>query len=816
MVNHIWRYTVKAILRNRFIVLAVILGITVFLGYKAQQIDILYEYTQLLPDDHPVSIDYKNFKKLFGQDGAVLVAGCDDPKLFDKDRFGDLYDLSQDIKKIQGIQEVVSPARIYRILKNDSLQRFDFQPVLTHRPSTQQEADSLGKIISELPFYDNIIFSKENKSYVIAITFQKKELTSVKRIAIVDSIKAKVDHYAKKYSIPVHYSGLPYIRSVVSMKIKDEVVRFLALGLIITSLILLIFFRSFTAVFFSLIVVCVSVIWSFGSIVLLGYKITVLSGLIPPLIIIIGVPNCIMLLNKYQFEYSRHQNKALALTRMIEHVGVSLFFANVTTSIGFAVFMLINTQILFEFGLVASLNIMATYLLSIHFIPVVFSFLPPPSVKHTRHLEGKRLNFILNTIDHWVHHYRRRIYAVVAIVFGIAVFGITKIRTIGYMVDDLPKDDPVYLDMKYFEKHFHGVMPFEISIDTRREGAALSDNTLRKINRLQKLLGTYKEFSRPVSVVEAVKFSNQAFHDGKPKHYILPNSLDLGKIAEYGSDAKSKQSYFKSFLDSTRRYTRVSAQMADVGSVRMDKLVKELKPRVDSIFNYDLENKAWVSDSARYEVVLTGNSLMFLKGNDFLAGNLVESVGIAIILIALVMMLLFASPIMIIISNIPSLIPLLFTAGLMGFFAIPLKPSTILIFSIAFGIASDGTLYFLTKYKQELRKHQWSISKTVSFTLKETGVSMIYIAVILASGFSLFATSGFGGTRALGILIPVTLLIAYCSNLVLLPSFLLSLEKRITKKAFMAEPLIEMYDEEEDIALDNLQIQEKEDARKDE
>jgi predicted RND superfamily exporter protein len=278
--------------------------------------------------------------------------------------------------------------------------------------------------------------------------------------------------------------------------------------------------------------------------------------------------------------------------------------------------------------------------------------------------------------------------------------------------------------------------------------------------------------------------------------------MELQKIADFaGEDSKDKQGQFAAFIDSTKRFTRVSIQIKDVGSIKMKKLVDEIKPRVDSIFNFDYNANEWVTTDKSYKVDLTGNSFIFLKGNQFLVQNLLESVLLAIILIAIVMYTLFMSPRMILISVIPSLVPLVITAGLMGFCSIYLKPSTILIFSIAFGIASDGTLYFLTKYRQELKGNKISISKAVSLTIKETGVSMVYTAIILFFGFGIFAASSFGGTAALGILISGTLLIAYCSNLILLPCFLLTLEKRLTNKEFLQTPLIEMNEEEDENVL---------------
>jgi predicted RND superfamily exporter protein len=339
------------------------------------------------------------------------------------------------------------------------------------------------------------------------------------------------------------------------------------------------------------------------------------------------------------------------------------------------------------------------------------------------------------------------------------------------------------------------VLPFEIVIDTKKTNGALALPTLYKINRLQKMISQYKEFSEPVSVAELIKFSYQGLNDNNPKYYIIPNIEELARLKNYSSEAKENQRMFRSIIDSTKQSTRITFQVADVGSISMKKLIAEIKPRIDSIF-----------DPKEYAVITTGNSNIFLKNNDYLLVNLKESVLLAILLIGSVMFLLFMSFRMVVISLVPSLVPLLITAAIMGYAGIALKPSTILIFSIAFGIASDGTMYFLTKYRQELKKHGGSISKTVSLTINETGVSMIYTAVILFSGFFIFSASSFGGTSALGILISVTLLIAMCSNLIFLPTLLLSLEKRMTTKAFLQEPLIQIYDEDEDVELEDLMI----------
>jgi uncharacterized protein len=801
-----WAALAKIILRNRFILLAAIILLTVFMGYKASKVSIAYSWTQVLPSDDSANIEYENFKKQFGQDGTVMVVGMQTDGLFSNvSEFNDWSDLTHAVKNSSGIQDVVSAASIYKLVKNDSLNKFQFLPLLQRKPVNQHELDSVKKVVYSLPFYDGFILNKKTGATLMAITFNEKAVNSPRRVAIVDSLRNKIDAFSKKYNVDMHYSGMPYIRTVISRKIMNEMKLFLVLAALITGIILSLFFRSLFPVIFPLIIVMMGVVWALASLTLFGFQVTVLTVIIPPLIIVIGVPNSILLLNKYHTEYSKHQNKMRALSTTIRKIGVSLFLANVTTAIGFAVFCFTHSQVLFEFGLIASLNVMSTYIISLILIPIIFSLLPSPKVKHMRHLERKNTVSILSWVDRHTQQNRKTIYVIAAILVIISAYGITRIEAIGYVVDDLPKSDPVYADMRYFESRFGGVLPFEVKIDTRKPNGVFANEgkTLYKLERLEKLLRQYPIFSHPLSVLEGIKYANQAYHDGESKYFILPTLNDLQSISQFAQEAKQKQSLFKSFIDSTKQFTRVDIQMADIGSIKMKQVLAELVPRADSIFNYSAATKSWAPDSSRYKVSFTGSCLIFLRGNDFLVSNLIESVILAVVLIALIMFLLFMSPRMVIIATLPSLIPLMITLGLMGFFNIHLKPSTILIFSIAFGISSDGTMYFLTKYKQELKRlPKMTISEVVSLAIRETGVSMIYTAIILSFGFMIFAFSGFGGTKALGILISVTLLLAYCSNLILLPSFMLAMEQRQLKKSLSEEGLIELDDnddEEDDI-----------------
>ena len=791
-----WKYLVRIILRNRFANLIIIALITAFMAYQAMHVQLSYTMAKMLPSTDSTSIIYDEFKNKFGEDGSVLFVGIQDKNLYELDKFNDWYNLTYEIKNIDVVEEVLSIAKLYHLVKNDSLKKFDFNIVIPSTPQTQQELDSLKNIIESLQFYEGLLYNNKTDVTLMAITLDKEKLNTKSRVTLIDDIRNTVEKFGEKHKIKVHYSGLPYIRTITSKMVEDELLFFVYMALIITAIILFIFFRSFKAVIFPILIVIISVIWGLGTISLLGYKITILTGIIPPLLIVIGVENCIFLLNKYHDEFRTHGNKVKSLSRIVHRIGSANFLTNATTAVGFAAFIVTGNKILVEFGIVASINIIFVYFLSLFLIPIFFSYLPPPKKRSTKHLENKLVNKILEKIVYIVLHHRNIVFFSAMIVIAVGIFGVTKLKTTGNIVDDIPHDHPLYVDLLFFEDNFKGVMPLEISIDTKKRKGVMKLSTIKKIDRLQKLLAEYPELSKPVSIAEVVKFSKQAFFNGNPKMYNLPNNQEKNFIMKYVPKMESsKKTILNSFIDTNLRTTRISVQMANIGTKDIKRITDELRPRIDSIF-----------PPSKYDVKITGTSVVFLKGTNYLVKNLTTSLLLALIVISLLMALLFTSIRMVGISLIPNLIPQLMTAGMMGYFAISIKPSTILIFSVALGISVDNAIHFLSRYRQQLKLNNWKIKESVVLALKETGYSMIYSSVILFFGFAIFTFSSFGGTEAMGYLVAFTLLIALFSNLFILPSLLLSLDRRITTKSFK-EPLLEIFDEEEDIELNDLEIE---------
>jgi uncharacterized protein len=743
-------------------------------------ITLSYELPKILPNTDPHFVQYESFKKKYGEDGNVMIIALKSEKMFTLPFFQKWYDLNQNIKKKQGVKNVLSLANLTTLKRNDIEKKFDIVSLLPSRPTAQVDIDSLKSKLNNLPFYDQFIYNGD--AHLMAITFDQSVINSKERMTLTNDIQKTALEFSKNATVDLHFSGMPFIRTNFMAKVRDELVLFMGLAFLVTTLILFLFFRSFSTVFYAISVVLIGVIWSIGFMALFDYQISALTGLIPPLIIIIGIPNTIFLINKYQEEYVKTADKMKALTITIEKIGKTTFLANVTTCIGFFVFYFTNSPLLSEFGLVAAICVMATWIISLILIPTIFSMVAVPNSKNMRHLDNKNISKILTWVQHIVATKRTNTYWFVGLLVIVSLVGMYKIRAIGYVVDDLPKKDRIYADLKFVETNFKGIVPIEVNVDTKVANGIFDPEVLNKIKTLQKEFAKYPEFTKPISIVEGLKFIYQAYRGGDPKYYVLPPALELQNLAAYVADKKGSTNMLAAFMDKDKKMTRISFQSADVGTVRTEELFNKIQPKIDSIFNFDKETNAWKSKADRVEANLTGNGIVFTKGNNYLLKNLRESSLLAIFLVCLVMATQFFNVRTILISTLPSIIPLLITAGIMGYFAIPLKPSTILIFSISFGIASDGTIYFLTRYKEELQRGH-SIAVAVSETIKYTGLSMLYTAFILFFGFGIFIASGFKGTFFLGLLISITLLIGMIANLILLPCFLLTLDNRAQAKS---------------------------------
>ncbi len=772
-----WFSLAKFILRYKYILLSILVIATVWIGFYAAKIQIGYDFAKAIPVDNPKYEQYLSFKKKFGDDGNTMVIGFASDSFYSPRIFNAWSETENSVKKVPGVTGVLSIPSSANLVKADSSDQLKFEKIF-HPPYAAQDSLQTDKsTFLNLPFYRGLLYNANTHATLMAVRLNSDSANSKARTRLINNIEQEAKQFKSTTGLQVHLSGLPFIRTVVSDKIQKEMYWFLIGSILLSAITLLLFFRSFGAMLMSLLVVSMGVIWSMGTMVLLDYKITLLTALIPPLIVVIGIPNCIYFLNKYHTAFREQGDKNKALEVMIGRMGVVTLFCNIAAAIGFAVFALTESALLKEFGIVSGINIMMLFVISLIFIPAVLSFLPPPKQHQTRYLDNRIIEGFLGWIEKITFHHSKAILIVTALVLAVAIAGITRLKSEGYIVDDLPKSDKIYTDLKWFEKNFDGIMPLEIVIDTKRKnGLFRSLRPIEDMDAFQQYIATRPETSKPLSFVNGLKFAKQAYYDGDSVNYTTPTEFDMPLLGKYLKQNPNDSSQttssplnqmLSSFIDKDKEQARISVNMKDIGSARLPVLLHEFDSVANTIF-----------DTSRYKITFTGTSVTFLEGTGFIINGLKDSIFWAFVLIALTMLYLFKSFRILFCSLIPNVVPLIITAGIMGWAGIALKPSTVLIFSVALGIVIDVTIRFLVNYKQELPAFNYSVEDTLRQTIRHTGISIIYTSLVLIAGFVIFVISHFGGTRALGWLTSLTLLTGTLTNLLLLPVLLKYLAKR--------------------------------------
>ena len=898
-----WQGIANFILRNRFLLIGAITLVTVLFGYSAlTNLKLDNKYGIVLPKDSPTTTNYNKFKELFGEDGNVLVLAIQTDSLYTESRFKKWKQLGDSILKFQGVESVTSEATLITLKNDKEKKEFVFERVF-EEDDTLFKKKSIEVIKDEVrnnPFYRGLLYSDSGDVSVMMIGISESTLADQKKSKIVLKIEDLARSYEDAFG-QVHFAGLPHLRVVIATRIQNEMFLFIVASMLVTGILLYLFFRSFRVVGICLTVVAIAVVWALGSIGAMGFDLTILMALIPPLMIVIGIPNCVFLMTKFHQEVKEHGNKVKALSRVIQKIGTATLLTNFTTAIGFMTFAFTNSTKLMEFGIAASINIMLVFIISICVLPIFASFSKRPKLRHLKHLDRKVATGMLDFIVYNTANRRPYIYIGTVVLIVVSFIGLYKMEATGNLTGDLPKDDQISKDVRFLEKHFGGSIPFEMMIhyndkdlfNFKEMNSRKINSTLGKLARIDAIQDTLKKdalFSKSISIVDFIKALNMAYYSNDTSKY----RLRIKQVGMAKTSARRQKEYFKKLfqgdiynggfsikevLDTNSQHIRVRCQMKDLGSYDVAQKVAHLKTTVNRILNpnkdaletyyamisrpkdeadssgvdyadsifllepnikrniieklsendivlsnkfyEDKENLYAFMDSVGFhqtlynsiqneyfDVTFTGTSVVASEGTKYLVKNLVTSLIFAIICIGILMAILFRSWRMVVISMVPNIIPLLFTGGIMGWFGIPLKPSTLLVFSIAFGISVDDTIHYLAKYRQELKNNEWDLKTCVNNATREAGLGMFYTSIVLFSGFSVFMFSQFGGTQALGMLVSITLLVAMLTNLMVLPSLLLSLDRLITTKSFK-EPYFEAYDDEDEVEWNELALEQE-------
>ena len=600
-----WNSVARLILRNRIIIILLILATTVFFASQWKNMRFSFTEANLLPDDHEVNQEYNAFLEKFGEEGNLIVMGIKDSSLFTEKNYQAWKALNDSLQKFPEVDYAISIGNLKKLEKFEDPKRFQMVPFITEaNPDSLELANYENELFTKLPFYENLVYSAHSNTIQSALYLNKAIVNSkARKDFVIDNLDPMIKNFESQTGIDVRVSGMPYIRTLNSQNIIDEIGLFIVAALGVTSLIFFFFFRSVRATVISMVTVCIGVMWAFGTIGLLHYEITVLTALIPPLIIVIGIPNCIFLINKYQQEIQKHGNQAKSLQRVIAKVGNATLMTNITTASGFATFILTESKLLKEFGIVASINIVAIFILSLLIIPVIYSYMKIPKSKHLKHLNRQWIGSFVGWMEKMVRNHRIAVYFTAVGLLAVSIIGIYNIRISGSLLEDMPQQADFFKDVKFFEEEFDGIMPLEIVVDTKRPRGVLKSSTLKKLEQLEDLIAEEPELSQPLSITRQVKYSKQAYYNGNPKYYQLPSSQEQNFILPYTKNMKGNDNLVNTYIDSTGRFARITTFMKDIGTDKMEKIEDKLWPNIHKIFPED-----------RYEVSMTGKALVFQKG----------------------------------------------------------------------------------------------------------------------------------------------------------------------------------------------------------
>ncbi len=782
-----WLRIADFILKYRLPLLIAVASISIGLFiYAVPRITFSQEFISVVPEDDEDYQAYQQFRKTFGEDGGSIIAVLEGDGARKYEALNDLQDYVDYFKSQEGIANAFAPTTVPMMSVDGNAGRFEVRPATNKPLKNQKQADRLIRKLKKEPFYQGLLFGNEKEDIVVVVTLTKEVLATLEKHPLIAEVLQKMEALGEKHGFEPHFAGVPYVRTFMFTRLPLELSIFMGVALLFTGITLFLFYRQWAAVVVPVVLLMMSAISTLGYLAITGGVLQILNALLPPLIIILGVPPCIYMLSEYQQEFRVTGDKREALRQMVRKLGLVTFMIMGNTALSFFFLAFTEINLLQQMGLVAFASIMTTYVFTLVVITAVFSYLPAPSTKKLKHLDSKYLNRFLDSLYFLVMKRRKYVWigtavVVVAMAIGAALY----LRPEFYILDDIPQSDKIYKDLQYVEDKFDGAMPFEIVIDTKRKGGATKLRNLRQVNKLQRKIEQYPEISRTVSLVDVLKWGRQALMMGDRSAYQLPIREEYDFIQVYAAESKDYTTKAKGakqnaaeggmmgaqLTDSTKQKLRITGFVRDIGASKMPELISRVEADMDSIFSKVKNPKHRMTGE------VTGTSKIFLKTNKYLLDNLRITLIATLIIVCFQMFYLFKSWRIMLIAVAANLVPLLFTAGFMGFTGIPLKPSTMLIFQLSFSIAVDDCIHYLSMYRHE-RKTGASVQNAAGRTIRHTGLSIIYTSVVLFMGFMVFVPSAFGTTKYLGLLTAVTLMIAMFINLILVPALLMSFDTK--------------------------------------
>ena len=738
MIERIFRW----ILVNPKNTLTLVAGSTAIWILFIPSLKIDFSIEHLFSKNDPAVERYFSFRDSFGREDNVITIIYEPDDGLRKELFVELEGLVYEIEDLPEVKNVLS------IFSLSDLDENAWIGDLYDEDETWDKNSVLKKLkyIQSDPSIGSRVLSKDLEYGAIIITLSDQANNHKDRTNLMDRIKDLTVKTSPEWT----YSGVSVLRTeYVRYMLRDNFIFLPPIALILITMLSYIF-RSWVFVLLPMITVLTTVLWLLGFMGLVGLEINIMTYVVPTLLFIIGVSDAIHIQARFRENMAKDNSspKESMLITMMQMSKV-IFLTSLTTAIGFIALTTTSINIVQEFGLEIALGVMIAWFISILVVPSGIMLFRAFDDKN-RSTFSPLLYWLADTIPR-----RPWLFITIPLIISFTmIYKIKDVSTDASLMDDLRPKNQLYQDLKFTEKYFGGVLPFEvlISIDPSNNKKIIEPEIFPYIDKVESLLRSEMEESRFFSLSTFLRSVKRIRGDDVEAIYSQ-------EMIERIIEEQSKQDL--KLVSNDKKMTRVTGLIENKTSSEMKKIYNKL----DSLSN---------SFPPYLSIECTGTTVVALRTNDYLVQSLVNSLGLALFFISIVMAVMFKARSILFASLVTNLIPIFTILGIIAWFGVSIRPPTAMTFAVALGIAVDDSLHFLLRYRKELRQGMNRV-EAIKSTIINTGSALMITTTILVSGFSILLFSAFLPTYQFGLLSASMIGVALLCDITLLPALCLVL-----------------------------------------
>lgn len=819
-INHFFEMLPDRLRGHRIWITAIFLLLTTIVAFGIKDVVIDESLDAYFQEKDPVKHAYDKFRSIFGGDEYVyIVYQAKDKDIFSQQSMAALkalHDALADYRltmepgqasPLDHIDEVKSLINVkYMEGKNQALYSKNF--VGDRLPETAIESEILRKkalahpdfpmiYLSQNSEYGGIMirtdFNAESKKLSQAlddeadlfegtgdsfeISMEGPDTDLVEEETIPDIERSDVNEYPKfmkeiraildrpefKEAFRFYPVGNPVFMDFFAKAVMEDMGRLMSLVLLLIIIMLGILFRSFSAVLWPVLIVVFTIIWTLGLIGHSGFPQSAMLQVIIFLALTVGIADTVHILSGYLFFRNQGHEHASALRAVIKKSGLACLLTSMTTAIGLLSLVFVPLKPICMFGIFAAVAVLLAFIFTMAFLPLMLDLWSPVSKKRSFEKDHFVL-CVLKKIEHIGFRYSLPTIIIFSVFVVFMLIGFLRLEIDSNTVEIIKKGMPLRDAYTIVDDHMGGTGNMEVMLDFNKEGALKDPEVLFAMEDLQVFMETDKKnrIVKTMSLVNVVKESYKVLNEDDPEKYAIPASAQvLGQVLFLFENANPK--------DRTRLVTddyakaRIGLNSKNVGSIEALQILNKVQGFIDNRFDH---LKVKYPD---LKVTLTGSMTLLAIMLDYLAWSQIQSFGIALVVISVILFLVLGSSKAGIAALASNLFPILTTFGLMGFFDIPLDADTLIIAPIIIGLAVDDTIHFLTHFRLEIVKSN-NMSQSIVNAVRESGQAISFTSLILAAGFLVFLLSFHNGLSRFGIFASIAIISALICDLILLPA----------------------------------------------